>query len=547
MRFALYARKSTEGDERQSQSIADQRRRCLEVARARGIRDIVIIEEARSAKEEGRSEFRRMLAMADAGEIDGILAWHPDRLSRNEMDAAAVTMRLRKGILRDMLFVEYFFHNSPEGIMMLQFALSQSQYYSAKLAVDVKRGLRSKIENGWAPHLAPPGYVNNSGERKGHRTISPDPIRFPLIRRAFDHVLSRGYTPAQVLRMLNDEWGYRTPGYGMYGERPLNKPSFYRLLRSPFYAGLFVERGTLHQGKHRPMITLEEHRKIKEILGIRERLQPKRHFFPYTGAIRCRSCGYLITAYTITNPYGSQYGYYRCLRCREHNVSERILQKQINAEIKRIHVVESEFSAWAREAIERFWQQDRTTDRTVHEQQETNLASVKRQMDVLLTALTKGLITEGEYSQSKEKLIEEHNHLEEAVAAERDRQDQARATMDRVLNYVENVGNWMEEGPPELRRACLRSFGSNFLLDRKKLLWEPHPLLVRVRKEYPELQAKYHKIELNKTLSRSAKQAQLESVCNRWCRIWDFTQTIALEQQLSFPDLHNIASGEKSN
>src|SRR5579871_1812332 len=118
MRYALYARKSTEDDERQAQSIGDQKRRCLDTARARGIVDFIIFEEARSAKEEGRPEFRRMLAMADAGEIDGIIAWHPDRLSRNEMDAAAITMRIRKGRLKDLAFAQYFFHNSPEGIMM---------------------------------------------------------------------------------------------------------------------------------------------------------------------------------------------------------------------------------------------------------------------------------------------------------------------------------------------------------------------------------------------------------------------------------------------
>ncbi|MCW3053464.1 MAG: Resolvase domain [Chthonomonadales bacterium] len=542
MRFALYARKSTEGDERQSQSIADQKRRCLEAGRARAIHDVVVVEESRSAKEEGRPEFRRMLAMADAGEIDGILAWHPDRLSRNEMDAAAITMRLRKGILKDMLFVEYYFHNSPEGIMMLQFALSQSQYYSSKLVVDVKRGLRSKLDRGLAPYLAPPGYVNNSGERKGQRTISPDPLRFPLVRRAFDHVLSGGYTPAQVHRLLNGEWGYRTPADRKYGDSPMSKPSFYRMLVNPFYAGFLIQRGTLHQGMHHPMITLEEHDKLKKILGVKVRLQPKRHFFPYTGVIHCRNCGYLITAYVVTNQYGSQYNYYRCLRCREHNVSESILQKQIDAEVKRIHVVEPEFLAWAREAVERFWKEDRGTDRSVHEQQVANLASVKRQLDALLTALTKGLVTEEEYVRRKEELTEEHNRLLKIVTSEHDLEAEARTTIMRLLDYVANVREWMTDDVPELRRACLRSLGSNFLLDKKTLLWEPNPLLVSIRDNYNQLSEKYRVIKLKKTLSRSAKQAQLESVRYTWCDTWYLNQTIALEQQLSFPDLTSLVS-----
>src|SRR5579871_5263274 len=185
MRYALYARKSTEEDERQSQSIADQKQRCRALAQARSFADVIEFEEARSAKEEGRPEFQRMLSLIDKGEIGGILAWHPDRLSRNEMDAAAITMRIRKGILQDLAFVEYHFHNSPEGIMMLQIALSQSQYYSSKLSLDVKRGMQSKVAKGWAPHRATAGYVNNRWELKGTRTISPDPVRFPILRRAF--------------------------------------------------------------------------------------------------------------------------------------------------------------------------------------------------------------------------------------------------------------------------------------------------------------------------------------------------------------------------
>ena len=128
LRYALYCRKSTEEDECQTQSIESQKERAYTLALSTGRTITHVVAESRSAKEPGRPEFNRLLALIDADEIDGILAWHPDRLARNEMDAAALTMRLRKGVLKDLAFAEYFFHNSAEGIMMLQMALSQSQY-----------------------------------------------------------------------------------------------------------------------------------------------------------------------------------------------------------------------------------------------------------------------------------------------------------------------------------------------------------------------------------------------------------------------------------
>jgi site-specific DNA recombinase len=512
MRYALYARKSTEEDERQAQSIADQKRRCLELARSQGIHDIITFEEARSAKEEGRREFGRMLALVDSGEIEGILAWHPDRLSRNEMDGAAVTMRLRKGRLKNMAFAQYFFHNSPEGIMMLQIALSQSQYFSSKLSLDVKRGMQSKVEQGWYPHRAPAGYVNNTLERKGEKTISPDPRRFPLLRRAFDFVLSGGYPPLQVLRLLNGEWGYRSPRTGKHGDRPLSKAHFYRLLLNPFYAGGFVENGVLYPGKHCPMITKEEHRRIKEVLGVGDRIGPKRHVFPYTGVIHCRPCHAVITAQITTNRYGREYTYYRCLHCRGQTVSEIILQTQIDAEVDRIHVPEQIFLDWATEAVERFWLQDKQTDRSVYDQKLLNLKSVVHQLDNLLTALTKGLITDAEYQQRKAALQAERLLLQQVTEEVQKSAEQAKEAMKNLLTFLKNVRDWIDKADPEVQRACLRTMGSNFLLEGKKLLWEPHPLLQGVRNEYKGLHANYQAIKLNKTHSRSAKLAQLESV-----------------------------------
>lgn len=61
---------------------------------------------------------------------------------------------------------------------MLQLALSQSQYYSAKLSKDVKRGIEQKLRLGQKPGVAPEGYLND----RVNKLIIPDPMRFPLLR-----------------------------------------------------------------------------------------------------------------------------------------------------------------------------------------------------------------------------------------------------------------------------------------------------------------------------------------------------------------------------
>src|SRR6266540_6423405 len=188
LRYGLYARKSSESQERQVLSIESQVRKVEEMFPGLHIAKIVI--EHHSAFEPGRRpEFQRLLADIDAGKLDGIIAWHPDRLSRNEEDAAKITYRVRKGVIKDLKFCSYNFDNSPEGIMMLQLALSQSQYFSSKLSKDVKRGFETKLHLGERPGRVVVGYLNDPLTK----TVRIDSDRFTLVQRMWLMMLTGQY------------------------------------------------------------------------------------------------------------------------------------------------------------------------------------------------------------------------------------------------------------------------------------------------------------------------------------------------------------------
>ncbi len=313
LRYVLYVRKSTEEDERQSQSIGSQTEQARDLAQRKGLTIALTLEESRSAKEPGRPQFERLIEMFDAGEVDGILAWHPDRLSRNEMDAAAITMRIRKGVIKDLAFASYHFDNSPEGVMMLQMALCQSQYMVSKLSKDVKRGIDDKLKKGWYPHRAPLGYLNDKQKDKGDKTISPDPERFPLIRQAWDMLLTGAYSVPRLQQIMNEEWGMRTPvTRSNRGGEPLAKSTLYRLFSNVFYAGQFVHDGALYKGAHAPMVTLDEFDRAQRIIGKDNPLRPRGHRLPFTGLIRCAGCSGMVTAETRVKPSGLSYTYYHC-------------------------------------------------------------------------------------------------------------------------------------------------------------------------------------------------------------------------------------------
>jgi site-specific DNA recombinase len=96
----LYARKSTEDENRQVRSIEDQIRDCIALAEREGLRVVATIKEKKSAKKPGqRPQFTQMLA--DIGKkYDAILAWHPDRLCRNMLEGGQIINMLDESVLK---------------------------------------------------------------------------------------------------------------------------------------------------------------------------------------------------------------------------------------------------------------------------------------------------------------------------------------------------------------------------------------------------------------------------------------------------------------
>ena len=76
-KFFIYARKSTDSEDRQIRSIADQLAELRELAKKENIDVVDTLVEKQTAKKPGRPVFAEMLKRIEAGEATGILAWHP--------------------------------------------------------------------------------------------------------------------------------------------------------------------------------------------------------------------------------------------------------------------------------------------------------------------------------------------------------------------------------------------------------------------------------------------------------------------------------------
>ncbi len=404
-KYFLYARKSTDEEERQILSIESQITELREFARKEPLTIAQEFTESMSAKVPGRLVFNRMLELAEREGPVGLLAWHPDRLARNSVDGGRIVYLLDTGKLSSLKFPTFWFESTPQGKFMLTIAFGQSKYYVDNLIENVWRGIRQKLRRGEFPAKPPVGYLNEPRLR----TIVVDPAKASLARQMFEAYASGRYNLPQ-LRALVASWGLVTRS-----RKPPALASVKRLLMNPFYVGLFNYNGELYQGSHEPLIPRELFERVQEVMARRGRTHAKRkHLFPFVGLLRCGECGGAITAERQKGHH-----YYRCTKkkgpCRQPYVREEPLAAQLRQAVQTATLPD----AWAGKMLERIEEWKETAAQAsgaAAQPLKDKLASLEAKLERLLDAHLEGVVSRDEYAGRKGKLLLEKSALSARLA-----------------------------------------------------------------------------------------------------------------------------------
>ena len=238
-RYVIYLRKSTDDESKQVRSLEDQRAECLELAHHLGIdvREQDIFEESASAKKSGnRPIFDDMVMGFKTGRYHGLLAWSPDRLSRNMKEAGEIIEMIDLEEIQDLHFRTYQFENNPNGKMLLGILFATSKQYSDKLSVDVKRGTEGNIKEGKYNGVVKKGYFVDAST--GY--FIPDGYNWDLIREAVNMRLYQGKTNIEVAKFLNDSYlSVRKDQDSEAKIAKMTKARVGELFEDPFYFGLY--------------------------------------------------------------------------------------------------------------------------------------------------------------------------------------------------------------------------------------------------------------------------------------------------------------------
>ncbi len=470
----MYCRKSSEEEDRQMLSIESQRTELRQaIDRFDDVEIVEVFEESYSAKAPGRVVFNRMMSRLDAGEADGIVTWHPDRLARNSIDGGRIIHSLDTGAIKDLKFANFTFENTSQGKFMLSIIFGYSKYYVDNLSENIRRGNRARVARGWLTNKAPVGYLNDPVSK----TVIADLERFDLVQRMFTEMLSGCESPTKIHEMARDDWGLRTRVTKRMGGKPISLSGVYTILTNPVYAGRIRHDGKEHPGNHPAMVTLDEFNLIQTKLGKRAATRPKeQRYFPYRGLINCGECGRSVTAENKTNRYGYRYTYYHCSytrkpRCPQKCIEVAELERQVSEFLESLSIDGAKHQQAIRAARIEF---DRENSGALKQQRvdsiRQSLKKLKQRRKNLTDLRINDDIDESEFRSHLAILDRETSALEEQL-----RSADAQLSIEpfeEFVSFSNRAVKWFAQADPEEKRLIVKATTSNLSLKDKKLNFE---------------------------------------------------------------------------
>jgi DNA invertase Pin-like site-specific DNA recombinase len=479
VKYYLYARKSTEDEDRQVMSIEAQLSELELFAKREKMQINEKFIENKSAKAPGRMDFNKMVEkIYESKEPVGILAWHPDRLARNSVDGGQVIHLIDMGKIAALRFPTFWFEPTPQGLFMLQVAFGQSKYYSDNLSENVKRGMRQKLRRGEWLNIAPIGYVNNPRTRN----IEPDPVKARIIRAIYEEFAEGKHT----LESARHRLGF----FGLVSRAGtvLGKSAVQRILSNPVYTGRIITKGETFQGSFEPLIDNELFEAVQEQLKLRSKPRKSRHKhdFPFTGLLRCGECGGAITAqYGKGN--GGTYVYYRCSKkfgkCSQPYLRDDLMAEHIRRLLQKASLPECWTSA-AFGQLDRWEREEREKLQSFAQNHANTLSDIQNKLDKLVNGFLEGIIEKDTYLKNKDALIKQKIEIEHRQAG----------FGERAKLWVEPMREWLEtahkagklafsDDYPEMKKI-LEKIGTNRQVIDKKVYVDfvrPFDSMVRVK------------------------------------------------------------------
>ncbi len=254
-----------------------------------------------------RPGLQAALAAARAGELDVLLVYRIDRISRSivglmaiveELDAAGVALRSA---------TEPIDTHGPVGRMLLQLLGIFAEFERSLLIDRITKGFERKAARGeWLTGPGPFGYRLDTPTK----TLVAEPDEAALVRTIFAAYADERLGATALANRLNDA-GQRNRGGRLWSNQTI-----LRVVRNPVYIGKITHGTEIYDAKHEPIVDEALFARARALLDERSAestvVAPSTSEYLLSGLVRCQICH---GAYVGAGAHGRN-GFYRYYVCR---------------------------------------------------------------------------------------------------------------------------------------------------------------------------------------------------------------------------------------
>jgi site-specific DNA recombinase len=519
---ALYARVSSER-QKEEQTIGSQRAALMEYARSEGYavpEQWIFQDEGYSGASLVRPGLERLRDLAAEGQLEALLIYAPDRLSRKYAYQVLLCEEFaRHGV--EVVFIKSAKATTPEEELLLQFQGMIAEYERAQIAERSRRGKRYRAKAGVVNVLsgAPYGYRYHKKTDSAVAYYEVIDKEAEVVRNVYKLYTADGLSIGAITRLLNREgiptrtgrcrwerstvWGMlRNPAYqgtACFGKtEPAERQKITRLLR---LRGGFSPRTSANRERCReqwieipvPAIVSEEDFALaQERLEQNKRLSPRRTIEPtlLQGMLVCGECGYAFYR-ASTRTSKRKIHYYRCLgsdayrhlngplchnRPIRQDYLDRMVWEQVIQLLENPDLVRAEIQRRIKEV-----QNSSPTERR-KEAVSKELTRVQKGIEKLLDAYQEGLLTLEELRKRMPQLRKKQQGLQ----SERQAIEAASADQQAFLRLADTIETFLER-----LRAAVETLSVN---ERQRVL----RLVVKEILVYPNTIKIKHSIPISK-------------------------------------------------
>ena len=429
---AIYARVSSD-QQRQENTIASQTASLIEFSQQHELevpKEWVLEDEGYSGATLERPGLERVRDLAAEGQIQVVLAYSPDRLSRKyAYQILLIEEFARHGV--ETLFVNSPPGNSPEDQLLVQFQGMIAEYERAQILERSRRAKRHRAHTGEVSVMsgAPYGYRYIRKTKEALAAYIIDEAEARVVRRVYEMYTVEGLSIAEITRRLNREgipprragrwersvvWGIlRNPAYrgvACFGKTRLSPRAQMRPQRR---RGITTPSNTA--GHQRPreewieipvpaLVTEESFARAQELLSHNKIRSLRRTIAPSVvqGLVGCAKCGYALSR-TSTQTSARKIHYYKCIGsdswrklggpvCDNNRfIRQELLDQIVWAEVVRL----LEDPALIQQELDRRLAAARTSDPARKREQslQRELSQVDKGIERLLTAYQEELLS----------------------------------------------------------------------------------------------------------------------------------------------------------